>query len=649
MEEKSGEEKQRLLDLSPEVVKQLLVDDKACEQLSEKISTSLRERGNGGLGNVWEVASQIATEMASAVPLDIAINRIMVPALIPLAFTGDFNAVHNMLAQWQEQDTIYYDSTVLKKLLAAMAGFVGKIDAKELTERRFLSDLNNIISLLQPYIPESNDLQDVLMRRESDLLVQLNSVDHEELLKQIDIVIPLAPIFPKLADKIINRVQALLPNSDIASIAVIHQLANRLSLPQAALNLISLALSNYSAAVHYIGLNTGRFSSKRDEQKEKYIRLALKVILERGCTLEDFILEETGLRRQRYAKNDPYKQHPNRFTPKHNRLAIQIARIMRNPAMRGLAVGDEEIELNEDSRNVLSEINKHVNSAYEAFLISAEQVMSSEELSALKGEGKVRMAPLLRTCQWLIARLLAQLAGGDLQSLPSSLTAARELVEPIITEAFNRYLRVYQTDIPLYDKLYTMFDTLHKSEDTLLEVYLGRDGIYAYVGRKAQNAARASSNKTLAIFPKYLVYPRGFVRDLDDKTKQEFLAHAGITQESNPHFFDTGFRGTIPEDIMQVMQFDGGQIDRRIHLLSSDIENRRIPEVPEVAIDSLVGNIEYNAKLEMTATGLIKEDDNIRHIAEPTPPEEQFLFLMILQAIIRHYWIHERKRMTGKE
>jgi len=85
-------------------------------------------------------------------------------------------------------------------------------------------------------------------------------------------------------------------------------------------------------------------------------------------------------------------------------------------------------------------------------------------------------------------------------------------------------------------------------------------------------------------------------------------------------------------------------IESRIKLLSATKENRRIRGISENARAEIVNYIENNAKTEETAEGIMidKNTGKIRHIAKPTNPEEQFYFMMIKQAITRHYWLQEQ-------
>lgn len=254
----------------------------------------------------------------------------------------------------------------------------------------------------------------------------------------------------------------------------------------------------------------------------------------------------------------------------------------------------------------------------------------------------------------------------------------------LLKNGINAYVNVTNVDVPMYDSLYEDFDKLRQEEaDTPLEIYLGRDGILAYIGRRSSAAARAAildpaqrrqmrNNGEIKVFTphyKYFVYNRKimvagkedlsavwiyrggqYVRDdsPEKQTKRDYIAQAGIDVSENPHFYDTGFRGSIPEDIMDLMGFSQAEIDRRIHMLTNTIfgdighSRRRIRTLDRNYSDE-VEIIEGGAKPEQSALGLRQTDDGrLKHVAEASPAEVQFEYLMMREAIHRHYWIRER-------
>lgn len=351
-----------------------------------------------------------------------------------------------------------------------------------------------------------------------------------------------------------------------------------------------------------------------------------------------------------FADHDPYEDHGWRFNEEQVKSASALAKMLK-----GEAVTEEVLErfgVSEDAvKPILKSVGKKIDDAYSEFLdvVRNSPHIEDEEAEILLNpeSGSVNTSPLLDTVRSLAARYIVQEVGGF--DVPFDL-------DSVLKEGFKRYMQVYEIDVPLYDKLYDEFDVLRESGRNPLEVYLGRDGIYAYIGRRAQDVARRrkmgykkrkelkAKGEILEIHPKYLVYPRYFRDNLDYETKREFLEHEGISPEADPMFYDTGYTGTIPEQIMRIMDFDEEEVERRIRLLSARTSGRRVRGVSSNARSEIVEHIEHNAKLEDSAEGLVVDERSgrIRHIAKPVAPTEQFYFMMIKQAISRHYWVKEQ-------
>ena len=149
------------------------------------------------------------------------------------------------------------------------------------------------------------------------------------------------------------------------------------------------------------------------------------------------------------------------------------------------------------------------------------------------------------------------------------------------------------------------------------------------------------------IHPKYITYPRYFGTNIDREIRKEYLLQEGITKQANPIFYDTGFEGTIPNEIMFLMGFPSEESNKSIKMLSAKYPVHRIKGIPEDKRGDILDYIEENAKLEESAEGFVHNEKTgkIRHIAKPTSPEEQFFFMMIKQAITRHYWLQEHLRV----
>ncbi|KKS08337.1 MAG: hypothetical protein UU62_C0002G0007 [Candidatus Uhrbacteria bacterium GW2011_GWF2_41_40] len=366
-----------------------------------------------------------------------------------------------------------------------------------------------------------------------------------------------------------------------------------------------------------------------------------------------------GEESESFIQEDPFENHPLRKI----RSSLGLGRVMAEkitPAEAGLELSAEAIE-------ALREINGILENEHESFLerFDKNSAVSEEDKIALTGQSqsKVKMNNLLPNVRNFVGRYLAQLANGDPEKLSEIIISQKDSVKRMVQEGYRRYLKIYEVDIPLYDKLYEEFDHWREAGRYPMEVYLGRDGIYAYIGRRAQDATRRSKvgrkkreqlrseGEVIEINPKYLVYPRYFRDYINYDTKRAFLEQEQISPDMDPLFYDTGYTGTIPEQIMRVMGFDQTDIEERIRLLSAPSAKRRVKDIPENARSEIIEYIEHNAKTENTAVGLFQDEKTgkIRHVARPTEPEEQFYFMMIKQAIARHYVVQERLDFEAPE
>jgi len=221
--------------------------------------------------------------------------------------------------------------------------------------------------------------------------------------------------------------------------------------------------------------------------------------------------------------------------------------------------------------------------------------------------------------------------------------------------ANERFLQVLNVDVNYYEKLYLEFDAKRIGQRTVQEVFLGRDGVYAYIGRNAQIAARRfiltrkGKKQELPEPPTYLVYPRNFISGLDPETKRIYL-NQNIRDAKHALYFDTGYRGSIAEDILSILGISREEWDKMIRLLSAEERNRTILglEGSESERDQIVDTIEHNAKDENSAEGLYiaegKEGETrLFHYAEPTAPLERLAFRFCQMAISRHFYFRELK------
>lgn len=225
-------------------------------------------------------------------------------------------------------------------------------------------------------------------------------------------------------------------------------------------------------------------------------------------------------------------------------------------------------------------------------------------------------------------------------------------IKGAIQAGVSSYLRAFEVDIPLYEKLFDELDELRVNGRDPLEVYLGRDGIYAYVARRAQDIGerrrmswqerkvRKQAGEEVGLRIKYLVYPRVFRDTVATLAKHEYLIQNGISREADPIFYDTGFIGTIPEQIMEILGFDDAEIDSRMKLLSAEKSNRKVKSVDDKERTTIVNQIEHNAKPEEVAIGLFKDpaSGKIKPVAQASRPEEQLMYGMVRTAISNYYY-----------
>ena len=307
---------------------------------------------------------------------------------------------------------------------------------------------------------------------------------------------------------------------------------------------------------------------------------------------------------------------------KFHERAIQANRRLRSPET------EEDRELAETIQQAYDKLRADIASQY------GDQY--SQEMFGKRGDKLGDIWPAYRR---LVADYIAVM---DEYDLPEALERA--------AKAFNQVLRV---DTKYYDKLFAEWDAKRIGEKEFEEVFLGRDGVYAYVARRAQLYARRrrlgmsshAAGGSLMEFPTYLVYPRGFRDELDDVVKDEYL-HPRIQNPDAAHYYDTGFTGTIPEDIMRVLGVSESDRDNRIRLLSASDRPRTVlglkGDKPER--DQIVNTIEYHVKDEESAEGLYRtEDGRLEPYSRPTEPDERLAFRMTQLALSRHYYTRELK------
>ncbi len=241
-------------------------------------------------------------------------------------------------------------------------------------------------------------------------------------------------------------------------------------------------------------------------------------------------------------------------------------------------------------------------------------------------------------------------------------------LKSVIRMGLQEIISVIENDLPLYDKLFSELDSIRQT-DKKVELYIGRDGIYAYEGRRAIDTARRrkktkeekAQRKLLEIHPKYINYNSFIKMNFDEETRIKYLQDQGINSSQDLIIFDTGYRGSIPEQILRSMGFSKEEIEKRIKILGTDfyknflglyeenieeknkIRNRMVRGIPySLENYNLVSNIEERPKRHMTSSGLyINEQGKLTAIESPILNEVSFHYDLIELTIRQYYFNRE--------
>jgi hypothetical protein len=392
---------------------------------------------------------------------------------------------------------------------------------------------------------------------------------------------------------------------------------------------------------------------------EDLVDLAEQTIIEKSINTSDGVFGE-----------NPYDKNPAEIVEVSDRL-------------RKVLQGRADVQIlgnvfDQTDKERIEKLNTIIESSYEGFLVMIEMdnnipledkaVLTQHELARTDEiRNLVKMNNIRDNLKAFVSRYLVQ------RSLEYDMGLSKylEYIEirgfsdliSVMSQGYEEYIGVYSTDIPSYDLLYDEFDDMREQGRKPQEVYLGRDGIYAYLGRRAQHAARLSNltneekkqmqaeGDLLKINPKYFVYPSYFRDCLPHAMKELYINQEIMSTEADPMFFDTGYVGSIPEQILKIMGYTGDDVSERIRLISAEDDRRLLRGVKRNERKGLVEVIERHPKDEKTAEGMYydKEDGKLKHIAEPKKPEQQFWYAMIKQSIARHYWIKDKlhREKTG--
>ena len=359
-----------------------------------------------------------------------------------------------------------------------------------------------------------------------------------------------------------------------------------------------------------------------------------------------------------YAESDPYEGHPWYLTKEKRRHAAILGKFLQG---KGSSSELERIGVDKETLPFLNELQKATEEAYRIFLSEvsdSKHIPEQDKVMLLHPESlPFSVKPLIEKVQLLIAQYLVVTAAGNRGDFVESVKDTQvEDVLFMVREGFKMYLSVYEDDIRQYDRLYKALDALRKGEASdPVEIFAGRDGESGYVGRRSEDVGRRRSmgpkarreakslGKDGAVHPKYVVYPRTFIEGLTDEAKKEYLKQrAGVDEDSNLVIFDTGFVGSVPEDIKKVLT--GNPPDpREVQMFSSSQDPRyRVDGLMEDQ-DDVVERVESIPSREEKAEDLVQEESGeVRHVAKPASPYDQFIFGMVEQAIGRHYYMKGR-------
>lgn len=353
-----------------------------------------------------------------------------------------------------------------------------------------------------------------------------------------------------------------------------------------------------------------------------------------------------------FIEEDPYIDHPYKLSSHDKAFSRYISGFLKGE--QNLGTLSERGFSYEDLQN-LTQLKILMGQQYAKFetqFMDMAQVDIAEKTDILQGVPGALLAPLS-------VQVGRGLADWYILNKKSAVPFNPKIVGEMLSDALERYKRVYEIDIPLYNKVYEAFDSFRANGRNPKEVYLGRDGIYAFLGRRAMYIARRrlmnwrervnrerhdkSEGKSSVVPPEYFVYSRQFKNYIRDDVKREYLNQHRITKGHDVVYFDTALHGTIPDDIGRIQGFSTDEVDEQTNMLAASKDIRRVLTIPENTPDSVIEAIEDNVKPEDKAYDLFKDPQTgvIRHIAEPSTPEEQFKFRMVQEAIVRHYWYKE--------
>ncbi len=360
----------------------------------------------------------------------------------------------------------------------------------------------------------------------------------------------------------------------------------------------------------------------------------------------------------------------------------------------------KELSLSEQEVKVLRDINDRIREEYKKLLDSLKGSIPEQDFNNIfLGKGDVKMSSLHNNLEFFIARyLVKKIISGKKEGKSILFTLKQEYKDlpELFQQIFETIITAYEVHIPLYDKAFEEFDGLKKLGD-VVEIYLGRDGIYAYIGRRAQRAVREKFHKKLSstnlisklkrkesiekkenlddvffiskhrIDARYLVFPTLFLQlfaKQDYEKIKEYLEFHNILPSSKQEFeqkrfifFDTGYAGSVPAWLIRFFSRHFGfelitldDIDKDIFLLYADSKFRQISGLGDDIDFVKVEEIEIGPLYVQDIEGLYKDPSSGKFVipfGKPVDPIIYLEFSIIKQILVRHYFIKEVKRLNN--
>ncbi len=235
-----------------------------------------------------------------------------------------------------------------------------------------------------------------------------------------------------------------------------------------------------------------------------------------------------------------------------------------------------------------------------------------------------------------------------------------------LKDGLSEIIDVIEKDVPKYDLLFSELDSL-QNQNKKFEVYLGRDGIYAYEARRAGDIAQRrklkvedfSHREVIKIKPKYINY-NTFIKDnYSEMDREKYLTSNEILHDQDLIIFDTGFTGSIPEQILKTLGFKDPDLNHRIKILGTNFfKNNENIDLNEIDIENMeriqsrlvkglkpnyqnylhVDIIEERPKKVMTATGIFEDKNGKLKPAENPYFNKIFFQYELIELTIRQYY-----------